>query len=264
MRDIISLFFSSLSSFEILLIASILFLFFVVVVLLIVVMRSTKKVNDLTYPIYEYVIKRAEGKAQDITNSALKRSKELIAVAEIEGKKVLVQEKLESAKIEKSYEDKLKELTEQTKSLLNEYATEAEQNAALTKELLETYAHEAEESLRTLTESLEKSVSGGISENERVIKEESVRISKQMSSTFEALEKRFKEQIDQNLKKEFASAKEMVKSYRKQQLDLVDAYIVSLVERTAAIVFQEKLLLKDHADLALRALEEAKSEGVFK
>ena len=87
---------------------------------------------------------------------------------------------------------------------------------------------------------------------------------KQKITELEAENQSLKEQIDQNLKREFASAKEMVKSYRKQQFDLVDAYVVSLIERTAAIVLQEKLSVKDHARLAERALEEAKSEGVFK
>ena len=194
----------------------------------------------------------------------MKKSREMLVNAELEGTKVIAKEKLESSKIEKTYEEKLRELTDQTKELLEEYAHEAEKNAESTRKFLDKYARDAEESLRELTHSLEQSVSSGISENERIIKEESVKVSQQMTSTFSALEERFKEQIDQNLKKEFASAKEMVKSYRKQQLDLIDAYIVALIERTAAIALQEKLSLKDHAKLTQRALEEAKSEGVFK
>lgn len=247
-----------------LLIFSVAILLVVLIVLLIVVIKSTSKVSNLTYPIYEYVIKKAESKAQDITYDAMKKSREILVNAELEGTKVIAKEKLESSKIEKTYEEKLRELTDQTKKLLDTYANEAQVNAKNTRELLNTYAHDAKESLSELTHSLEESVSSGINENQRAIKEEAIKVSKQMTSTFGELEKRFREQIDQNLNKEFASAKEMVKTYRKQQLDLIDTYIVTLIERTAAITLQKKMSLEDHSELALRALEEAKSEGVFK
>lgn len=232
--------------------------------LLVALLRGASRANKLTYPIYDYIVKQAQHEAQKITYDAMKKSREMLVNAEIEGTKVIAKDKLESAKIEDIYEKKLNELADKTKELLEKYAHEAEENTKETKKLLDKYAEDAEKQLSSLISSLSESVSSGIKDSEQVIREEAVKVSQKMSATFDALEKRFKDQIESNLKQEFATAKEVIKTYRKEQLELIDTYIVALVERTAGIALQKELSLSEHVKLIHRALEEAKSEGVFK
>lgn len=235
-----------------------------IVGLLFTLLKNAKNATKLTYPIYDYILKQAQHKAQQITYDAMKQSREMLVTAEIAGTKVIAKDKVESAKIEKMYEEKLGELADKTKELLEKYGHEAEKNTEKTRALLDKYAQEAEHSFSSLTTSLSESVIKGIKNNEQVIRDEAVRVSQKMTATFDALEKRFKDQIESNIKQEFATAKEVIKTYRKEQLTLIDTYIVTLVERTSAIALQKELSLGEHVKLIHRALEEAKSEGVFK
>ena len=235
-----------------------------IVGLLVMLLRSAKRANKLTYPIYDYIVKQAEHKAQQITYDAMKKSREMLVNAEIAGTKIIAKDKVESSKIEELYEEKLDELANKTKELLEKYAHEAEENAEKTKSLLEKYAAGAQQSFTALTASLEESVIKAIKDNEQVIRDEAVSVSQKMAATFDSLEKRFKDQIESNIKQEFATAKEVIKTYRREQLALIDTYIVALVERTSAIALQKELSLDEHVKLIHRALEEAKSEGVFK
>lgn len=59
---------------------------------------------------------------------------------------------------------------------------------------------------------------------------------------------------------EVKSAKELIDTYKQQQLSLVDASIVSVLEKTLNLVMRKKLTLRDQVDLVFESLEKAKAE----
>ncbi len=75
-----------------------------VVVLLILLTINNRKIHNITYPVYDYIVKGAQEKAQEITWDAMKNSRKMLVDAELEGVKVIAKEKLESRKIEEEYE----------------------------------------------------------------------------------------------------------------------------------------------------------------
>lgn len=62
---------------------------------------------------------------------------------------------------------------------------------------------------------------------------------------------------------EVRSARQLIDSYKSQQLTLVDENIVAVLERVMGLVLKEKLTLKDQLDLVYEALERAKVEKFF-
>lgn len=62
---------------------------------------------------------------------------------------------------------------------------------------------------------------------------------------------------------ELRSARQLIDSYKSQQLSLVDENIVAVLERTMNLVLNQKLTLKDQIDLVYEALEKAKLEKFF-
>jgi len=221
------------------------FLLLLVVVLLIILIVNNRRIRNLTYPIYDYIVKGAHKKAQEITYDAMKDSRKMVAQAELEGVKIVAKEKLDSKKIGKEYEAKLEELTVHT------------------EQILENYNKSVEADLRRLSDALEKRISTGISKNENLLQEQTTKLSTQLSDTFTTLEANAKEQIRSNVEKEFISVKKVIETYRQERYALVDNQILSLLENTATIALGKQLSLKDHTELIYRALEEAKSKNTF-
>lgn len=62
---------------------------------------------------------------------------------------------------------------------------------------------------------------------------------------------------------EVRSARQLIDSYKSQQLALVDENIVAVLERVMGLVLKEKLTVKDQLDLVYEALERAKLEKFF-
>jgi hypothetical protein len=77
-----------------------------------------------------------------------------------------------------------------------------------------------------------------------------------MSQFFINAEQKSLESINLELK----SARNLIDSYKAQQLAIVEENIVAILERTLSIVLKEKLNLKDQVDLVYEALEKAKKE----
>ncbi|EKD90555.1 MAG: hypothetical protein ACD_30C00114G0005 [uncultured bacterium] len=59
---------------------------------------------------------------------------------------------------------------------------------------------------------------------------------------------------------ELKSARQLIDSYKSQQMAIVDENIVAVLERTLNLVLKQKLTLKDQMDLVAEALEKAKLE----
>lgn len=64
----------------------------------------------------------------------------------------------------------------------------------------------------------------------------------------------------QSIDLELKAARQMVETYKQQQLRLIDENIIAILERTLSLVLTKKLTLKDQVDLVFESLEEAKTE----
>lgn len=261
------------------------FLLLVTVFLLIMLLRSSDKVRRLTYPVYDYIIKEAQHKAQEITYDAMKHSREMLVNAELEGVKVIAKEKVDSRKIEEEYEHQLATLTDHTKKLLEDYAGKVTGELKNLTETLEeniknnlqnvanTGTHSTEE-LQNITKTLEGTIqdnlkrveeagTAGVKRSEELTQQVLEDLSNKLSHAFENLEVSVKDKIQENLEKEFDSVREMVDIYRKKRMDIVDNEVIALIEQTTALALQKKLTFSEHTELLFNALEEAKSQNIF-
>lgn len=59
---------------------------------------------------------------------------------------------------------------------------------------------------------------------------------------------------------EVKSARELIDTYKQEQLKLVDENIVNVLEKTLSLVMRKKLSLQDQVDLVFESLEKAKAE----
>lgn len=59
---------------------------------------------------------------------------------------------------------------------------------------------------------------------------------------------------------ELTSARNLIETYKSQQIKIINENILAMLERTLGLVMEKKLTLKDHMDLIYESLEKAKVE----
>lgn len=220
-------------------------LLFLVVVLLLFLVMNNRRMSNMTYPVYDFVVKDAQKKANQITHDAMKESRKILTEAELAGIKTVAKSKVESKHVEADYEEQLDALTQETQTMLTKYGEHMDAELA------------------RLTDALEKRIAVGIQKNENFLQEETDKLSKQLASTFGTLEANAKEQIRSNVEAEFIGVKKVIETYRQERFALIDNELLSLIENTTQVALQKSLNLADHTDLLYKALEEAKSKGSF-
>lgn len=210
--------------------------------LLIVQLRNNAHLYNLTYPVYDYTVKEAQKRANQIIAEAQEKGRTIIAGIESEASKIVSERSRESEHLMAEYEKRLAELMHKHEVALGSYTGGAEQAF---KGLSEGFKRHMEESEKALTHEFESFASHA-------------------QETRTHLEEETKRLIAEHLDKEFAAVREGLESYRRERLKRVEDDIVAIMEQAVAIVLRKELSLKDHVDAVHEAFETAKREGVLR
>lgn len=88
-----------------------------------------------------------------------------------------------------------------------------------------------------------------------------------INTLFERLEEKLsqflietEQKTTSSIELELKATRELIETYKAQQLKLIDENIIAMMEQTLNIVLTKKLTLKDQLDLVYEALEKAKTE----
>lgn len=181
----------------------------------------------------------------------------------------------------KGYKDeqKLFEATNQKSMQLLKAAEEAEKNVIaqgsfVTKKLISEFETKLQSIVETSQTSITSSQDQLISYMDDLKKrgedfEEASKKSteKRINELFERLEAKLSDFLVQTEQKttssielELKATRELIETYKNQQLKLIDENIIAMMEQTLNLVLGKKLSLKDQLDLIYEALERAKMD----
>lgn len=177
-------------------------------------------------------------KGWETLNASIKKSQVLLEEAELEGIKVVAESKMSN---KKSVEDFQKNLAE----TLN-----------LSKQNIEA----AQAELLKFMQDLQKR-SGEFEEAQKVSGQERI------NQLFDKVESKLSDFLIQTAEKttssielELKASRQLIDTYKTEQLKLIDENIIAMMEQTLSLVLAKKLSLKDQLDLVYEALERAKIE----
>lgn len=193
----------------------------------------------------EEILKTAQTKANYILHQAIKGAHKIMIRSELAGIKKIADERIKVQNVEKEYREKLAELTK-------ELGERLEKNAQKQQASYEKYVFALENSLQ---QTLDKSKS--------LFSEKTDRFFQSQAQAFTSVSDQIKEQIRSQIEEEMIRTKAAISKYEKSRVKMIDDNIAGLVEETTLRVLGKRLSLKDHADLVLQALEQAKKEGFF-
>lgn len=195
----------------------------------VIIASATALVAILLY-LREYNLRKkdhSQEKNLDILHDSIKKSQAILGEAELEGIKMAAETKLDTQKLESQYQKKLEE----------------------TQEQLMQYMAGLQERSKDFEEASQKTI------QER-INQIFVNLEERMGQFLITAEEKTTSSIELELK----SARQLIETYKQQQLKLIDENILAMMEQTLNLVLGKKLSLKDQLDLIYEALERAKQE----
>jgi len=173
--------------------------FFSILVLLIILLlyfqiRTHIRMNRVTYPTYEYVIKQAQDKANEIIHEAAEDAREMRVNAELKGMKDVAQQKLDTKNIEEKYEEALTELVKKSEQAIDQYREEAKN---LNQEQLDKVKEGLDQASNRLENQIDKfenqygeflrNVTSAIDKQESEVTEKASRITNSLQESLEVV-----------------------------------------------------------------------------
>ncbi len=238
--------------FEIVLIAFILILLFLLVFLYFQNRHINKRLDDLTHGPDSWLMTPDT----KMLHSTEEKANLILSQAEIEAIKIASEAKIESSDLQKKVEEVFAESLGKMIKNIETSLTTASNNLNTSIQETEKKHQELITQLQkqdvTLQRVLEEEIRGKI--NNLLFDFE-----QKISDFLTTAENRSNEAINLEIK----SARQLIESYKTQQINLVDENIVAVLERTLSLVLKKKLSLKDQLDMVYKALEEAKLEKFF-
>lgn len=183
-------------------------------------------------------LEKLKEKGWNTLHASIKKSQETLGQAELEGIKVVAENKMELHKLDEQYANQL-----------NEALNESRKNITA-----------AQASLLQFMTDLQKR-SGEFEEAQKTAGEQRInqlfdRVENRLADFLVATEQKTTSSIELELK----ASRQMIDAYKNEQLKLINENILAMMEQTLATVLGKKLSLKDQLDLVYEALEKAKVE----
>lgn len=169
-------------------------------------------------------------------HDSIKKSREILTEAELEGVKAVAESKIQTSKLEDQYQRELADIMKSSQETITKSQTEVVrfiQGLAKRGQDFEMASQRSvQQRINQMFDNLEQRLADFLLSTEQ----------KSVSS----------------IELEIKGARQLVESYKAQQLKLIDENIIAMMEQTLSLVLSKKLSLKEQLDLIYEALEKAK------
>lgn len=177
-------------------------------------------------------------KGWETLNQSIKKSQAILGQAELEGVKVIADSKIQTSQMEDEYSRKLSETLDQSRHNINTAQTQLLQ-----------FMQSLQQKSAELHEANQKAAETRINE---LLGKVETRLSDFLMQT--------EQKTTSSIELELRSIRQLIETYKNQQLALIDENIIAMMEQTLSLVLAKKMTLNDQLDLVYEALEKAKVE----
>lgn len=181
-------------------------------------------------------------KSQEILHYAQQKAEKILANAELKGIEYISKQKMDIGKVQSEYEASVKDLESK---LLNQFS----QSLGKANQTYQGFLDILQENLR------QQEI-----KNQRDFQDKTNHLIENaqttMSNFIMDVNKKINRQIDDELK----VVRNELEVYKKHRLEIINKYVIDILESILAETLNKKLTLKDHTDLIYQALEKAKTD----
>ena len=223
--------------------------FTVSLVSLMLFLSENRKNRQLIEKKSEDLLVRTENQSEQIIAEAVKKAQSIVAQAQNEEQKLVEEDKAILSKFENTAEEQF--------AISGKQAGDAFQKELLT---ITNQIKESQKQYLNYLNTLKSQIDQSQQANLQIVKE-------QTNQFFENFEQKLADFLTTTEQKtissidlEIKATKELINTYKQQQLRMLDENIVAILEKTLSLVLAKKLTLSDQTDLIYEALEKAKVE----
>lgn len=180
----------------------------------------------------------AQTKSYQILGEAIKKAQALMSSSELEALKLSADTRFYKQKLENKFDSEIEKAIEQMKADLAKSQAEYSNYLAYLKEQSDQSRNQSLDAIR-----------------------------EQVSSMFSGFEEKLTQFLGETQKNsvesialELKATRQLIETYKSNQLKLIDENIISMLERTLSLVLIKKIGLRDQIDLVYESLEQAKTE----
>ena len=184
----------------------------------------------------EKILEKYREEGLETLHNSIQKSQAILGEAELEGIKVIASSKIETKKMEEAVDSQVAELIKESQETINKSQAQLIQFM----QDLQKRSLEFEETSKKTTQ-------------ERINK------------VFNSLEEKLadflvttEQKTTSSIELELRAARNLIDSYRTQQMKLIEENIIAMMEQTLSMVLGKKLSLKDQVEIVYEALEKAK------
>lgn len=240
------------------------------IVVVVIQIRTTSQISKLTFPAYEYAIKKAEAEADAIVIDARKKARGVMIEAEKAGQAMVGTYDTQANGIQKKYEAALARQTEKVVKEFHDGAAEQVQKlytvTSTAERAITTEQKKVTDNVTRINASLEEVATKAEHRTQEVITALDKRLER-VGIAIEASLKETQEGGAKKLQEHLASlqgvADEHLEVYAASRKRLLDAHIEQLVDAVVMKVLHTQLPVSTHGSLARDALKEAKSKHIL-
>lgn len=191
----------------------------------------------------------AQRKGYEILNQSIKKAQAILANAELEGIRVEAGSRVATNQLDAEYSKHLSKSLNLSQNTIAEATNEAKQTISLATQQFINFLNE----LGAGTKKIES--------------DSQALTSQRINNLFEGFETRLSDFLikteqasTHSIELELRSTRQLIETYKSQQMALIDENIIAMMEQTLSLVLGKKLSLSDQLDLIYEALEKAKVE----
>lgn len=210
-------------------------------------------------------------KSYQTLHDAIKKSQAILSLAELDSVKTVADTKFYTGKFTKEYEAKLTQAVsdseKETVTLLNQIKTQVEAS----QKQFDAYLNDLKAKTDQQTNQVQNTYQQFLTELKNSIQKtemDTLEVAKQRTNAlFEQFEEKMSDFLIQSEQKvmasfdvEMRSARQLIDTYKVQQLSIIDENLIAILEKTLSLVLAKNISLKDQMDLVYESLEKAKAE----
>lgn len=184
-----------------------------------------------------------------VFHQAIQKAQTILGETQFQGNKIVESSGLQTQKIE----EKLNQEIDRDIKKLDEFNQKQQQ-------FLEAQVSKASKSYEEYLDDLRKLINQAQQDNQQVVRAKVNEIFEGFEQNLTDFLTRTQERSVQAVDLELRASRQLIDTYKLEQIKLIDENIIAMLEKTLSIVLNKKLTLKDHADLVYEALEKAKVE----
>lgn len=201
-----------------------------------------------------------EEKSYQTVHSAAQKAQAILGMAELDAIKVTADTRFYKEKLEGKFEEEIQEATEATRDLIREQTEKAIADFNNYLEQLKADLENKGKDYSNYLNYLKSDADAEKNQNQDIVKQQINQIFVKFEENLSQFLMDSQQRSVQSIELELKAARQLIETYKQQQLKVIDENVIAMLEKTLSLVLTKKLSLQDQVELVYEALEKAKAE----